>query len=283
MTLSDNQHSYNGFVIGAGTDFEIMSVDGLEGFITRSASTELPRGHGGVPGKHYTGMRLFATTVEVVGDPETVEGLIAELHAAVVPSEDDLFEYRFKHPGRPERLVWCRPLTAPRVLNSDTQYVSPEALTFEAPDPRIYSAEATTTVIPLYSPSGGGIEFPFNFPLNFAAGAQVEAVVTNEGTADAYPTIRFYGPASEVSMTNITTGQQVVFETTILAGQVLTFDPGPPVASVTLDGSNRYSSWQQVSGVGRLPLALPPGDSVLRFEADDAAQAVVTHRSTWLS
>lgn len=276
-------YTYRGLTFGEGETVLVLEVEGLGGGDVRSGDTDLPRGHGSVPGKHFLSARQIRFRFDVVGSEEAVEQQLADIAAAFIVSEDDLFPLEFSRPGMPDRLVYCRPLSHARVeVPTATRHATP-GVALIASDPRIYSAEEHTQFVPLYSAAGGGIGAPLNAPINMAAGTTVEVVVTNDGNADAHPTVRFYGPATEVTLTNVTTGDTLTVATTINTGQVLTY-AGSEYATATgghvvsLDGAGRYGSW-----VERIPFVLPPGESVLRFEADDDAQAVVTWRDTWLS
>jgi hypothetical protein len=159
-------------------------------------------------------------------------------------------------------------------------------------DPRIYSAELHTELVPVFSPSGGGADYPVDGDKDFTSGTSAEVVVSNAGAADAWPTLRFHGPRdggtlTAVELTNRTTGTVLGIVTAVGAGQVLTVDMRALVTGngdlvVGIDGSSRYGSWQQP----RTPFALAPGDNVLRLEVTGTTQdapCIVTWRDTWLS
>lgn len=282
MTLVDGTYSFRGLVFGLGTDYPLAlpHIDGLEGFEARSGDVDLPRGHGSIPGQHFRAAAQMLAPFVLHGDRETVEAKMAILRDTFQVSEDTQFDLEFKKQGQPQRLIRCRPTGFARGDTPSGLVAAPKVALIAA-DPRIYSSEVVTTIVPLYSPAGGGIDAPVNAPVNVSAGVQVETTVTNDGTADANPTVRFYGPFTEVVLTNVTTGDTLTVETTATAGQVLTYDGGAFLTGehvVSLDGAGRYADWQE-----RLPFVLPPGTSTLRFQADDAAQAVVTHQHTWLS
>lgn len=287
MTVLDGQYAYRGLVFGRGTELEVAVVEGLGGLSVRSGDQPLPRNDGSVPGPHF--VEAATPIIEFVslgGTPER-EALSRVLTAAFARQQTPQ-PLEWKDDGYPSRLVYARPLqvVVPRDLRSQPKV----ALT--CADPRIYSVETRTVTVPLYSPSGGGLDFPGDFPADFSAGVALSGVAHNDGAADAWPLIRFYGPTdggtvTSVTLANLTTGESLTVTTSILAGQILTVDNTAHVTGsgqlvVGLDGASRYGSWEQP----RTPLRLPPGDSVLQFSTtgtSTAAACTVTFQDTWLS
>lgn len=295
MTVDDHQYAYRGVVFGGGTAYDLVEVEGLEGFETRVGDRDLPRGHGAIPGRHYASARLVRFVLRLF-DPSTgndeavVEQLRADLHRAFrIRSEAVDDELVFQRPGQPERMVRCRPISVPATLNKPGRWVRELQVAFRAADPRIYSAAVHQAVVPLYTP-GGGADWPADITKDTTAGTAVEAVATNAGDADAYPLIRFYGPAAgtvtAVKLTNRTTGQALEIVTPVAAGQILQADMDAAATSVDrqiigIDGSTRYAAW----ALPRTPFALVPGDNVLRFEITGTSTTVrclVDWRDTWL-
>lgn len=284
--LADGQMSYRGLLMGVDTPYGLRSVSGLDGVEVRIPDRPIPRGHGSIPVASYAAARTPVIEFVVHHDPfETLGERLAPLYDVLTPV-DAPQPLEWKREGRPQRRVYA----VPHIVPADQQARTAEIVTypkvaFWCPDPRIYGSDEQAIVVPLYDATGGGVDFPLDFPVDFPAGAQVEAVVTNDGNTDAYPLLRFDGPAGEVALTNVTTGQTITFTTTITAGQILTFDGNAHAAStgglvVAVDGAGRLSAW----AAPYEPFILPPGTSVLRFTADDpAAQASLTWRSTWIT
>lgn len=297
MTLSDHQYRYTNssgdtITVGDGTDVGVFEIDGLEGHSARVGDRELPRGHGSVPGAHYQAARQVLLGLQwAPPSGESTDARWEDIAEAFAVETGGQGELVWKQPDRPERMIRCRPIMLPRRVDNASQYLASTKVALLAADPRIYSSSEHSVSVPLYTPSGGGLNFPLNFPLNFAAGGVVDVVATNNGDADAYPTVRFHGPASGtctgVVLSNRTTGVDVDISATITSGQILTFDAGAYITGsgemvVGLDGSSRYGDWTQP----RTPLALQPGDNVLRFTITGTATAmtaVVTFRDTWLA
>ncbi len=108
--------------------------------------------------------------------------------------------------------------------------------------------------------------------LTFGSAGSGDAVVagvttiTNAGSAAAYPRFTITGPGRIYSLTNWTTGEHIVFDLVLLAGEQLVLDLRPTVKTVTssfrgnvisavLPGSN-LASWRLVPGDNQVGLLL---------------------------
>lgn len=287
MTLADHQLSYRNLTLGIGTAYTVTLAEELEGMVVRSGDRDLPRGHGSVPGPHYAVARQPVLSLEVGGTVEQMDALVQTLADTFAPQPAPL-PLVWKRPGRDERVVYARPLqfSPPRSAGSRRLKV---ALT--CADPRIYANAVRTVNLPRWVSSGGGLDYPGDYPLDFAAGVSLDATATNAGADLAYPLLRVFGPASGLltgfTVTNLTTGQVQTVTTTVASGQILTVDnlahvTGAGTLVVGLDGVSRYGSW----GQPRTPLSLVPGDNLLRFTTTGTATvvpAVMSWSDTWLS
>lgn len=295
MALMDEQYSFRGLVFGEGCDLMVNRAEGFEGFEVRTSDSDQPRNDGGLRGLDYVAPRTLAFELsawEPDGDGTAYEGLWSLVRGAFKPSRDTDYDLLFKRPGAPERLIRCRPISLVRVeeWRRFNRYGYPPVV-LRAVDPRIYSAELHMANVPVFASIQGGTELPVTeFPVDFTGGSQTELGVQNDGTADAYPLIRFYGPATGtctgVTLTNSTTGQVFQVSTTITSGQILTADMEAAVTGanglvISLGGSSRYGSW----ALPREPFALAPGSNTLRFQVTGTSTDVacnVAWRSTWM-
>lgn len=289
MPLADGQFAFRGVTFGLGTALLVTEVVGLDGMEVRSSDQLLPRGHGAVPGAHFVAPKQPVLTFATVGGTQALD-VLSQTLADTFSVQDAALPLTWKREGQAERLMFVRPLQV--ALPRDRPGLRRPKVALAAADPRIYSAAEHTVNLPLYSASGGGAEYPSEFPVDFSAGASTDVVLSNAGAADAHPLLRFYGPTdggtvTQVKVTNLTTGEAQTVTTSIGAGQILTVDnlayvTGSGAQVVGLDGASRYGSWEQP----RLPLRLPPGDSVLRFTTTGTSTAVAATaawRDTWLS
>jgi len=294
MTLADYQYSYNNLTFGDGTTYYVDHAEGFEGYEIRQSDSDQPRNDGAIRGLDYVGARVVAFTL-ALGETTDLdyEDRWAELRAAFLPSRSVDLPLTFKRPGQDERFVNCRPVQFTRVeeYRSFDQVGHPPVV-FRAVDPRLYSTTAQTTNATVFSPTSGGMDWSVtNWPIEYTGGVQNFAIAQNNGTADAYPLIRFYGPTvgtcTAVTLTNLTNGDVLTVTTTITTGQILTADMTAAVTGsnsliLSLDGSNRYGSWV----APRSAFRLSPGSNSLKFTITGTSTDVIANllwRDTWLS
>lgn len=294
MALADYQFSYNNFTFGDGTVYYVDHFEGFEGYEVRQSDSDQPRNDGAIRGLDYVGARTIGITLALAETTDTdYEARWATLRAAFVPSRSTDLPLTFKRPGQDERYINCRPVQLTRVEEyTKFNQVGHPPVVLRAVDPRIYSTTAKTVNTTVYAAVSGGMDWSVtNWPVDFAGGSQNFAVAVNNGTADAYPLIRFYGPTvgtcTAVTLTNLTNGDVLTVITTISSGQILTADmnaaaTGANSLIVSLDGSNRYGSW----AVPRSAFRLSPGSNSLKFQITGTSTDMVANllwRDTWLS
>lgn len=280
MALVDGQWSFRGLTFGAGTVFHLNMIEGFEGADVRTGDSDQPRNDGGLRGLDYVAPKTIGAELALIAedvDGSTYEGLWAQVRSAFRPSRDTDFPLRFKRAGMPERRLMCRPVQLVR----GEEYlrfnrVGTVPVVFRAVDPRIYSEAVRSGNATVYATTGGGTDFPLDFPADFAGGSQTELVVLNDGTAEAYPLVRFYGSSTGtvdgVTLTNTTTGQELAVATPVGSGQILTCDMEAAVTGanrlvISLDGASRYGDWT----LPREAFALAPGSNTLRFQVTGSA------------
>lgn len=120
-------------------------------------------------------------------------------------------------------------------------------LEFLAADPLFYGTEVETAFA---LTDAGGLRFPAAFSPNVAGVnrwifspttlATVQTF-TNAGTVHAYPIITVVGPASQVSIHNLTTDESISLTATVPAGVTLTIDLTFGNKQATDDAGNDYS------------------------------------------
>lgn len=279
---SDHQYrlgGWSGLLIGAGTDYRVESIEGLEGFEVRNSDTDQPREAGALRGVDLQTPRLIAIKVNFdgLGQPlprHRIEELKAALLRALVPQRDEDWEFIWRHPGQPLKSVYVRPATALPALDPSQVILHNQPFALRAADPRHYSATINQLTV----------------PVTVNRSAPVLATAINVGNGFAYPTIRVAGPAfgaaTRVVLTNLTTTQKFDVAAVLPAGSGLVGDmraqvTGGRVSPVTIDGTSKYGAWQPP----RIPFALAPGVNSLMFEAEPAGASpplcTVEFRSTW--
>lgn len=229
LVTTDYQYEFNGFVMGAGTPFDIVSITNLFGYpqVRRSLDDKLGA-HGGVPGRHYVPTRDFSIECHIQAntDSEFAERRRA-LSLAFAPRSNPADQLRlvYRHPGTLERFVLARPTAVAPVVDRMYALKYPAvAIRFEATDPRHYTLDSSaSTVTP--PEIEGGLTFPLTFPLTFGSGSTGDAVVTNTGTAPAHWNGSLRGPCTNPVISDVTRGFELRMEPfTLLSNQRLQFD-----------------------------------------------------------
>lgn len=284
--MTPGQREFRGLTFGPESDIKIVEEDGLEVHTVRDGDRAIPRDDGSIPGLHLAESKVITLELLVLGD--TVDATTADLLAAFIPSRTGQFQYRFVNLDGVESFIWARPLRAQNKRTNETEHANrrPVMVALKAADPRIYSVEVHQVLVPEFGASGGGAEFPNEFPFGMGASAQQLATAVNQGSRDAYPRVIVQptsGTMTSVTLTNLTNGDEVQVDTSVTAGQQLLMDfdalirsTGDPV--IAIGGSSRYGDWV----LPRDPFRLSPGSNSLKLEQTGASEVtcLVTWRST---
>lgn len=234
-------NGWGGTLIGASTSYPVESVDGLEGMTVRHTDVDQPREAGSIRGIDFQNSRevVFKLRASAESDRTAVEALLNTLYTSLTPQQFDDSELVFRHPGRPLRSLYCRPLEVNRHMDLIQALAGEQAFTLRAADPRLYSAVIRTITVPV-SPDDSEV-------VNIVG-------ANNDGNARSYPTIRITGPSSGADVTRVTlfnATSDVAFDvaTTLQKGSELIGDMrsrvvGSRNAVVTLNGTSKYAAWQ---------------------------------------
>lgn len=133
---------------------------------------------------------------------------------------------------------------------------------FVAPDWRFYSQSVTSQIMPISLVSGGAdIPFPY-IPVDISgslSGAiDEESNIINLGNEVTDPVLKIYGPGTHFIMTNLTTNQTMVLDSTLVEGDVVEIDVKN--RSVALNGTDNL--YPDLTGDF---WSLIPGENQIRF------------------
>lgn len=302
LITQDYQYEFNGLLLGCDTSYDVEELSGLFGYPSVRSSTENSFGqHGGTPGRHYLPSRSFTVTVNVHGveSDAVYANLKHELTSAFAPRsmprilpETSIggtnvggeIPFIYQHPGVGERrrFLNCRPTDLDFPANRMYALKYPRvSIRLEATDPRHYeyTDNMATATLPT---SGGGLDFPLTFPLNFGVGSSNAATLENSGNADAHWIAEITGPVinPRIEVTSLLDDTDIHFiqfsGLTLNAGEVLQL--GSRYRTVLLDGQSRRSFVVP----GSLWFTIPPfpdGLSLRYTSADPSATgSTVTFR-----
>ncbi|MFF7795538.1 hypothetical protein [Streptomyces sp. NPDC007991] len=290
MPLEDWQYDLGGVVIGAGTSVQVIETTGLGRPPVRESDVDQPSMDGQFAGPDYWAGRQiqFDAAIKIPGNPAACHDMVATLQAATDAAAVRLvggqgMTLRIKRPGRPVKRLTVRA----RKLDPEYKQVIhgyvPLDIELLAHDPTLYADEESTTELPLGWLTGGGFAAPVVAPIYVQDGtvaADRPGWVTNDGTADAWPILRIFGPCANVTITNVATGRALSLPTlNVAAGRWVEIDTRPGYRTVTWDNGGNASTY--LSPSSRIDLfSLPTGTSEMRWTAFDSTNSARL-RVTW--
>ena len=258
--------SLRGLTIGDGTSYEWESEPdlGLGGY--RTSRLEPSDADGvRVAGPDRLPSRFVTFEVEVFdgrgyddGGTAAVEALVDALRAAWAPVRSGTVTLTLSLAGG-DRQLFGRPVGCLPDLSGALFGRARARLTFEATDPRMFSAVESSIVLGLTE--GGGLEFPVTFPATFGSGGDSDGVAVNDGTFETDWVAALAGPLTTPRLTVAASGLYVELDGTVPAGSLLVLSSADK--AVLLDGSPRpgwltlRSRWWQ----------LEPLNNTVRFRA----------------
>lgn len=290
---TDYQLDYNGTVIGDGTTWDVTDWSGLEEWTSRNTDVVIPAGWGSLGGSAFVNPRVVTITVETV-DPVAATLLETVLTPPPLSAPATLYPIRWKFPNREELTAQARVARRgrPRTITTALGLTS---LTFELeiPDPRAYAYVPSSFTAPTYTSgttaldltAGSGADLGFdlatdsgvNLGFDFGGTAGTGLInVINSGDVETYASLQFTctgGSVLQWTLTNQTTGIVSTFATTLNPGVVMVVDMksvaagSSTVVPVTISGGSAYSAWV----APRVPMAFPPGTSVLRLDVQSGS------------
>jgi hypothetical protein len=187
----------------------MTNITGLDSPEVRESAEDLVEFDGGVHGAFYYGRR-----------PVVIEGLIYD-HGSVANRNDRMARIsRASNAMRGDALLAWTPdggvpmftsLRRQQPLRFAGGWNKTFQMSMVAADPRIYSAALKTgEVVAGASEAETGVGFPLAFPIEFGAASPVGQVfATNDGNAESFPLYYIYGPGTNPSIENFTTGSRV--------------------------------------------------------------------------
>lgn len=265
---------WNGLLIGSGCDFRVESIDGLEGWEMRTSDSDLPRGDGALRGIDLQSARQAQFKINYNGSQADIETAVDLLYRTLIPQANSDWQLIYRHPGRPLRVLNCRPITVTRQMSIDQLIVHNQTFILRAADPRHYSATTNSVTI----------------PVTVVHDSPISVNVNNLGDSPAYPVITVKVPLTTPQVTRIelvNSTADTVFDvrTVVGSGSTLVGDmqsraTGTPASIVTVDGQSKYGAWQ----FPRTTFRLNPGVNqvYVRTEPQNTPVTVtLQYRDTW--
>lgn len=143
--------------------------------------------------------------------------------------------------------------------------------------PAIQSSAAATDGLDWET--GGGLDWSTGGGLNWGtSGAGGTMSLANDGNVETWPLFTLVGPIAQPSLTDPTTGRQLLYSGTLGAGQTLLIDTSPFTRSVKLDGIDRFGFMLSAQW-----MSVPPGGSLtLQFGGSGIGTAMATWQDAYI-
>ena len=289
-SLNSYSFAFNDFVFGgADSPYQILNVDGLED-LPSIRNQDDNRGYqdGMFTGRDFLSGRTITMTIQILaGNSKSMAENVQLMQATLKPQQSGTAPLQFQIPGSSLQRVEAR--VRRRALRVDPDFTYGKAVAiyeFFCPDPRRYDDTLQTTDLfsssstigrtynRIYNTAPNTGQNPFVNGMSFGGGTSASNLIYNAGWTTTYPVITLTGSAVNPRITNVTTGQFLLFNTTLGIGDVLQVDTG--LRSVTLNGISRRailvnsSTW----------FAAEPGNSYYTYTAT-GTDANTTCQVSW--
>lgn len=252
-------------------------LDGAD--ITENAD-DVVAGDGGVQGPNWRSRR--SGTIQGVISPNaattTMESYIQKLKRATAALRGDAMLTWTPTTDGITRRLRLRRQTRPSFAGRRPKTFQ---LVMASPDPLILSDTESNLVITPGAAAGEiGYPDPITDPITSPTGVTAQQTVSNLGDQGTWPRFRIYGPITNPTLLNFTTGERIDLTYTLLAGEWL--DIYPATGQILLNGqADRYSAYQFATSNW---WKLQPGGNDVRLLASAyaaGAQAIIYWRHAW--
>jgi hypothetical protein len=273
--------AFNGQVFGgAGSPYQILSVDGLES-LPGIRNQDDNRGYrdGMFTGRDFLNGRtisiIFNTFADALGSAQTNYNII---QSTLLPQTQGTTPLYFKFPNSPtsEQFVDARVRALRTTVNPNYTYgYITSQVDFFCPDPNYYDNNLQTANMLVSPPSGRVYNRTYN--LSYGGGSPIiTTTISNIGWATTYPTIVINGPITNPEVGNSTTGNTLYFSGTYSSVDLLEIDLYNQL--ITLNGAPARNLL--ISGTW---FDAPPGNSNFFFTGTDTLIGTTQATVSWYS
>lgn len=285
MALNNYQFQFGSFLFGgAGSPYQIESIDGLEGLPDLRTQDDTQGYNDGMfSGRDFYAGRTITMAINTfAGGGNSAFVNFNLLQAALLPQAQGTTTLQFLLSNNDI------PVQAGARVRARKTVVDPEytfgyiksVITFFCPDPRYYDATATTSNFVVNT---GALGRTYNrlYNMTYGGGSLVNSVnVVNNGWVTTYPVITINGPVQSPVIGNLTTGQSITVNVTLTNTDILVIDLSQKL--ITLNGA---SARNLLAGNSQW-FGAPPGTSNFYFTGTSlvpgTTAASITYRSAFV-
>lgn len=296
VSLLPYRFAFNDLEFGGGdSPYQILTLDGLEDLpVIRNQDDNRGYQDGMWTGRDFLSGRTLVFTMIIRGDQNN--SMSANLHAlqtALQPQQQGTSVLNFQMPDASLQRINAR--VRRRAIQVNTSYSSGMATAtyeFFCPDPRYYDDELQSTLLPATAYNTIGRTYnrtylhPATIPSNpndtgdYYGGGSTEAnIISNNGWTTTYPEITITGSALNPRINDVTTGDFLAFNVTLLPSDTMVINTD--LRTVTINGINRRAVLDNNSTW----FAAPPGNSIYSFVAgatDGNTSCTVVWRNAYI-
>jgi phage-related protein len=240
MTLNNYQFQYGSFQFGgAGSPFQIISVDGLAG-VPELRVQDDNRGYndGSFSGRDFYNGRNLAFIVHIfAGNGNSAFDNLGLFQDALMPQQTGTQSLSFQlSASDTAKVINARVRT--RVITIDPEYTFgyiKSQVTMFCPDPRYYDTTLQSLVLGIPATTGGRT-YDRTYNLTYAPITVInQGIAANTGNIYSSPTIQIQGPITNPTIGSVEQNANVTVNVTLGSADVLLIDMANRI--VTLNGS----------------------------------------------
>lgn len=227
-TLTQNySFSFNGLTFGgAGSPYQILSVDGLEGLPgIRNQDDNRGFADGMFSGRDFLGGRTISIIFNTFGtNTVSAQQNFNTIQRALLPQTSGTTPLYFYLPPNETQFINARVRGLRTTVDPNYTYgYIVSQVDFFCPDPCYYNQNTQTASLDYTVPGGRTYNRVYN--LTYGGGtAQITTTISNTGWATTYPVIEIYGPITNPVIGNQTQGASLYFTGTYSNSDILRVD-----------------------------------------------------------
>ena len=273
--------SFNNQVFGgAGSPYQILSVDGLEALPgIRNQDDNRGYNDGMFTGRDFLNNRTISIIFNTFGDSNgSAQTNYNTIQRTLLPQTQGTTPLFFKMPNIPssEQFIQARVRALRTTIDPNYTYgYITSQVDFFCPDPNYYDSNFQTVNMLISAALGRTYNREFNYTYG-GGSSSVTTTINNIGWATTYPTITIQGPITNPIIGNTTTGNTLNFTGTYTALDTLEIDLYNQL--ITLNGAPARNLL--ISGTW---FAAPPGNSNFFFTGSSTLAGTTQATVSWYS